>query len=173
MSDPSKTAAGGEADNIGRDLASRHSLAQWEAENKFRLANADAKTRIALEEFRVVIDASKEAINAALLVNGGAVIAILGFIGSVVTKTGPAHMTGMGSLLSAVMLQFAGGVVCAALAFGLRYCAQLFYRTRRKIPRAKKFHFAAVIAVIASYAAFGYGAWNCYNAFNIFFGTPS
>lgn len=70
------------------------------------LAAYDAECKSRLELFKSVIEASKEALNAAMIINGGAVIAMLNFLGAILSKSGS---TEVGLSLTAPLLWFGGG----------------------------------------------------------------
>jgi hypothetical protein len=52
------------------------------------LAGYDAKVKFDFELFKSIIEAGKEVLNAALIINGSAVIAFLGFLGLMLSKGG-------------------------------------------------------------------------------------
>ena len=53
------------------------------------LAHYDAETKHSLAMFNSVIESGREALNALVLVNGGAVVALLGFMGATISKDLP------------------------------------------------------------------------------------
>ena len=154
-----------DADFRERELINRNRLVEYEALHKSNLAREEAKIRVELEGYKVVVEASKEAINAAMIVNGGAAIAILGFLGALASKGG---LSVIGASMAGVMASFAFGVFLAAVAFGCRYFMQYFDSGNKNLP-AIVFQWLAVSAVSGSYVAFGLGAWNAYSAFQHFF----
>lgn len=79
-------------DAVGIDAMLRHLKALQDGSStaiEFRrlqhqtdLAGYDAKVKIEIEMLKSVLDAGKDALNTALLINGGAVVAMLSFLGS-------------------------------------------------------------------------------------------
>jgi len=129
------------------------------------LAHYDAQTKSQLEMFKSVIDAGKEALNATLLINGGAVVAFLGFLGSMLSKGGS---EALGLKLTIPLLFFGFGVLFGALGFGFRYCAQFTY-ARQWIKAGHIFNVISVLFATAAYTAFGYGVYVAYSAFTTHF----
>jgi hypothetical protein len=75
-----------------------------------------------VEMFRSVIQAGQNALRSAFLMNGGASVALLAFVGhlsSVAPKKVP--------MLAPSLATFVGGVLVAALASGVTYLSQWFY----------------------------------------------
>jgi len=56
------------------------------------LAHYDAQTKHGIEMFKSVIESGREALNALVLVNGGAVVALLGFMGATLSKSLPPRL---------------------------------------------------------------------------------
>src|SRR5258707_4450487 len=73
------------------------------------------------ETFKGLISLSIEALKALLLINGGAAIAILAYLGNLASRTSLAHLPEVKNAL----LCFAGGVFATALAFIVAYFTQL------------------------------------------------
>jgi hypothetical protein len=125
------------------------------------LAHYDAQTKHAIEMFRSVIESGKEALNAVVLINGGAAVALFGFLGATLSKGFPATL---GVALTVPLLAFGSGVLCGALGFGARYCSQAAYSgNKRKAGLA--FTFVSIGFAIAAYSVFGYGVYKTYTAF--------
>jgi hypothetical protein len=103
----------------------------------------------------------KEALNAALLINGGAVIAFLGFLGSMLSKGGS---EALGLKLTIPLLSFGFGVLFGALGFGFRYCAQFFY-ARKRAKTGHTFNAISVLSATSALIAFGSGVYIAYAAF--------
>ena len=129
------------------------------------LASYDAKVKMDIELFKSVIEAGKEALNAVLIINGGAVIAFLGFLGSMLSKGGA---EALGLKLTVPLCSFGFGVLSAALGFGIRYLAQLGFARRHSSAWIKAGHGLNVVSIfmaVTSYVLFGYGVYNAYTAF--------
>ena len=103
----------------------------------------------------------QEALKTSLLVNGGAAIAVLGFLSTAATK---GLSPGMAANLPIALLFFAFGALATAVAVGLTYVSQGFFTLHRD--RLAEVIRAVVFAlVIASYALFALGALQAYEAF--------
>lgn len=125
-----------------RKLRTQHTLAQYEAQ-----------TRSDLEAVRAAIESGREALNALLLINGGAVVALLGFVGAMASKT---NGMAVASSMRAPLLRFGTGVLLGALAFGARYVAQAFYASDMN-RWGHAFNFLSIALSIGGYAMFGLG----------------
>ncbi len=88
------------------------------------------------ETFKGLIALSIEALKALLLINGGAAVAILAYLGSLASHSPSVHLP---SVKSALMC-FAGGVLAAAVAFIVAYFTQLrLYNEERARHRKQRF----------------------------------
>jgi hypothetical protein len=116
---------------------------------------------MALEMLRSVITLAQGALRAAMLINGGAAVAILGSLSSAWTKGVPPAIL---SQLRLSLLFFASGVLAAAAASGFAYLSQKAFASEQqcygKIIRA-----VIILLMILSYALFGLGSWGAYSAF--------
>lgn len=150
---------------LGLEKDASISIELQKLEYQRSLVYYDAQAKSHLEMFKSVIEAGKEALNATLLINGGAVIAFLGFLGSMLSKSGA---EALGLKLTAPLLSFGFGVLFGALGFGMRYCAQYSY-ARQWIKTGHTFNLISVLLAIAAYSAFGYGVYEAYAAFTSHF----
>jgi hypothetical protein len=107
------------------------SLEQRRMQHQSDLAQYSGTLAIQVENFKAMISAGKEAINSSIIINGGAVIALMSFMGNAVGKSGARYIP----LLSSRLLFFGTGVFCGGLSFGLRYVAQFLYSkpSRKKL----------------------------------------
>ncbi len=131
-----------------------------------QLAEYDAKVKSDIEMFKSVIESGKESINAILIVNGGAVIALLGFLANTISKGGSSILA---AKLSNSLLMFGLGVLAAAIAFGVRYLAQFTYASHWR----KAGHFfngCSWLIVTFAYVAFGIGLYCAYYSLSSYFG---
>ena len=117
----------------------------------------------AIEMFRSVITTGQSALKSALLINGGAAVAMLAAISNIWTKGIDEEAA---TPLTASILCFAIGVLSAAIAMGVAYFTQYYYKDDKVRPGAC-FNVLAIILVLASYALFGIGAYAAYSAFNL------
>ncbi|SRR6266852_2927538 len=76
-----------------------------------------------LESFKTAIDSGKNALQTAILINGGAAVALLAFLGNILTKDTPSRAS-LKFPLSAALLCFGLGVLASALAAAFVYFAQ-------------------------------------------------
>jgi uncharacterized membrane protein YidH (DUF202 family) len=121
------------------------------------------------ETFKGLIALSIEALKALLLINGGAAVAILAYLGSLASHSPSVHLPSMKSAL----LCFAVGVLAAAVAFIVAYFTQLrLYSEERARHSRQSFRTRhpiwltiGTLLVIASASAFAFGCWNAASAF--------
>lgn len=129
------------------------------------LAQYAAKSDQAIEMLKAVLEAGKSALHSLLLINGGAVIALLGVMSNLVGKTGGSTLA---KYLALPLLQFGIGVLVAAVGFAFRYFSQACYASAEadnKMERAGDlFRYAAIIAAISGYVLFGFAIANAYMA---------
>lgn len=117
-----------------------------------------------LEMLRSVIITGQNALKAALLINGGAAVALLAFVGGVWSNPNAAPLRlGLAYGLSL----FVWGVLAAACASGATYLSQAgfggeFGPRSQSIGRATRW--LAVASVVGSYVLFGWAAWQTYDA---------
>lgn len=130
-------------------------------EQQKSLAHFDAQTRHSIEMFKSVIDAGREALNALVLINGGAVVALLGFMGATISKGLPASL---GMQLTRPVLFFGLGVLMGAVGFGVRYLTQACYSNQRNT-LGMVFNVTSIIAAVGGYLLFGSGVYAAYSAF--------
>lgn len=113
-----------------------------------------------LENLRQVIGLSQVAIRGFTLINAGAIVALLAFIGNVWTKG-----VVLGPFLEA-MWAFALGVILAALAGALSYVTQLLYgaESEKSEKAAKGLHIATIVVGLASLGVFCMGSYRTLDA---------
>ena len=126
------------------------------------LAHYDAQTKYNLEFFKSVIDSGREALNALVLINGGAVVALLSFMGVTLSK---GLFFELGSNLKCSILSFGFGVLMGALGFGGRYLSQFLYALGKNKSGNTALVFTVVFSIIG-YTLFGYGIFGAYIAFD-------
>jgi uncharacterized membrane protein YidH (DUF202 family) len=122
------------------------------------------------ETFKGLIALSIELLKALLLINGGAAVSILAYLGNLASHASPAvYQRNMKNAL----LCFSVGVLTAAVTFLVAYLTQLrLYheeRARHERQQFPTFHSIGItigtILVIASAGAFGAGCWIAASAF--------
>lgn len=141
------------------------SLESRKLEFQGMLADHDARVKFDIEIFKTANEAGREALKAALIINGGAVIAFLGFLGSMLSKGGA---EALGLKLTIPLCSFGFGVLFAALGFGVRYLTQFCYAKRGKKAWINAGHFSNFVTILLATAAltvFGFGVYRAYAAF--------
>jgi hypothetical protein len=121
------------------------------------------------ETFKGLIALSIEALKAMLLINGGAAVAILAYLGSLASRSPSVHLPNIKSAL----MWFAGGVLTAAVDFTFAYFTQLrLYQEERARHSGEPFRerhslgiTIATVLLLAAAAAFALGCWNASLAF--------
>jgi len=126
-----------------------------------RLAHYRATHETQLEMFKSVIEAGRTALNSCILVNGGATVALLAYLGNFLSKNpgaapSPYLVKGLGL--------FAAAVLCAAVATGFRYLSQFVY-SQDWDKTGTGFNIATVVLAAIAYVLFGFGSYAAYQAF--------
>lgn len=115
-----------------------------------------------IEGFKSVILAGQNAIRTMVLVNGGASIALLAFLGQILTRAPDAAPA-----FAECLLFFVFGTLLAGLVSGFTYLSQWFYNGgpgwSQHLGTAA--NVIAMLFGVASYIAFGFGAWRTYSTF--------
>ena len=125
----------------------------------FRVSHYQAQLDTNLKMFESVIEYGKHAMNAAMIVNAGAAVALLTLVGNLAahSSSGPA------SPFARPILYFSIGVLVAAMAIGGAYLTQYLYAGNSESRAGKGFHVTTALFVICSYALFLLGAFNAYS----------
>ena len=138
-----------------------------------KIAEYESTWETNLEGFRASIQAGQAALKSAILINGGASVAILAFIGNLATSENSKALI---PILSCSLAYFVFGTLVAAMASGGAYLSQAAYSkvnqeeetaeaTERWEKRGKVFQYTTIIFVIVSYILFGLGALLTYKTF--------
>ena len=136
-------------------------LAVFRAEHERNIAHYEAQQLHSIEIFRSVIAYGQAVLKSAILINGGAAVALLAFIGNIWAKG--ISQDAVNSLTSSIAF-FAYGVLVAALGTAGSYFTQYCYY--EGFHRAAiVFHVLTVLIVICAFMLFGFGAWESYQAF--------
>ena len=120
------------------------------------------------ETHRSVIEFAIFAVKAAMLVNGGAAIALLAFLGNFAQANSP--VAGLTSFVLPIYW-FTAGVFAAALGAGFGYFTQLDYlhetgdvaRTGQA-KEAPQWHGSTISIIVLAYICFGIGVWQSVDA---------
>jgi len=129
-------------------LQTQRDLAFYAAKNTAKIAYYNARMKRISDGFHAVITIGQGALKSGALINGGACVALLAFIGNILTKD-----ASMISGLSTALLIFGGGVLFAAISSGTTYLAQESYE-RKKRKKAFFFQYLTIAFVSLSYLAF-------------------
>lgn len=131
-------------------------LVEFNAENERNIAQYNAEASSNLEMFRSVITAGQSALKSALIINGGAAVAMLAFIGNLATKGTEFKSTI--TVFSSPLLYFTLGVLCASIGFGGTYLSQVFFARKKYEKLGSAVRIIVISVVIASYGLFLTGA---------------
>ena len=122
-----------------------------------------------VERFKAVVDAGTYVLKVAMLVNGGAMISLLTFIGNIWTKSDP----GAGHLLLLKSISFFQiGLVCAVVAVGCNYLSLLAYNWDKYII-GDTMTVVTILATVFSFGLFLYGTGHVVDAFLAMAPNPS
>lgn len=134
----------------------RANLREWEA----KWAHSRAWQ---IENMRGVLGFAQAGLKAFTLVNAGAIVALLAFLGNVWTKGV------VGDPFIQAMSYFAAGVFVAALAAALSYVTQLYYSSDEEKDYAigKRWHKATGVVALLSLAFFAVGSVRTVLAFQV------
>ncbi len=111
-----------------------------------------------IEMFKSVITMGQSALKSAILINGGAAVALLAFIGKVWGNV-DGHID-LEYLKCGLML-YTFGVLSATIASGFTYLSQWFYH-RHNLTIGKILNVAVIVLVIGSYLLFAMGSYEAY-----------
>ncbi|MDI1339353.1 hypothetical protein [Polaromonas sp.] len=130
------------------------------------LAHYSAKNEHSIEMLKAVLEAGKSALQALLIIHGGAAIALLGVMSNLAGKDGGQQLA---RYLALPLLQFGIGVLVGAAGFALRYFSQACL-TESKQPNDKFhvwggwFRVGAIASAFIGYCLFGLAVVNAYQA---------
>ena len=144
-----------------RAVAHQANLEHYKAENEANLAQHRATIDVGLEHFQSVIQTGQAALRSAILINGGAAVALLAFLGRI-WETEPSQTVVVG--LPTSLLGFVFGVLAAAVASGTTYLAQ-FVLGENWIKTGHTMNIISILLVIVSYGLFVFGGYTAYEAF--------
>ncbi|MGA3164120.1 MAG: hypothetical protein ABSD77_08020 [Verrucomicrobiota bacterium] len=129
-------------------------------QHESQLAFHRSQHEASLEMFRSVIDAGRTALKTCILINGGAAIALLAFIGNLYSKGNVSIAPG----LTSALIHFSIGVFLAGLTSGFTYLAQgCFHRNRIKM--GEIFNWIGISFVVFAYFLFLVGIFEAHCSF--------
>lgn len=127
--------------------------------------NSNNELQYQLEIARAFVAYSILALKSIILINGGAAVALLAFMGNIwVKNTAPA----VTSLLTKSIACFACGVLTGAFSAATTYLTQWLYSTSWN-RFGKVVHIFTYIIIILSFVLFGMGIYKASVAFNLHF----
>jgi hypothetical protein len=128
-----------------------------------KLAEYNADREGQRHHFDATITLAGHALKSAILINGGAAVGTLTFIGHELQLPQQFRSTFAQSLL-----MYASGVLCGAFATGFSYLAQHYFMEKKKnapCPELKFWSDFAGIAILCAYLFFGAGSFYAYSGF--------
>ncbi|MEX5768813.1 hypothetical protein AB4Y55_24015 [Serratia nematodiphila] len=147
------------------------SLERLKARNQAHIERFKLIANAQLESFRSVISSGANAAKSCMLINGGAAVALLAFVGNIWSKSSTPEAV---AELAYGILFFCSGVGLAALCTGITYIAQFFYGNVDFYDESGKkckseiigniFNIIAIFSGFASLILFGYGCYSAYEA---------
>ena len=163
------------------------SLAQYQVESENMRVFHQVRTQEHTEFNRFAIETGQSALRSAMLINGGAAVAVLAFVG---TAWGSGMPPEIFTQIAKALGSFAFGVLSAAFGAGTAYLVQRAFvegldsgaeqgsqqhpdeqgdsekggATRDWDKIGYQLNYLAVVFVIASFVLFGFGAYLAYNA---------
>ena len=123
---------------------------RFRANNDLLVESLRGRTQQELEVLRSLVATSSDSTKAGLLINGGAAVAVLAFIGHLVTT----QQTRSIQAFSWPLVCFAGGVFFSALAATLIYFVQWTFYKKRPVKRPR---LVAIVAQTLSFLGFVLG----------------
>lgn len=133
-------------------------MEHYRATNAANLVEYEVKSSFDREIFKSVIAAGQNAMKSAMLVNGGAGVALLAFIGHLWERS---LLTSVGMPLKYSLLYFVAGVLFAAIATGTTYLT-LEAQSRGWKKTSDIINGASILLVAVSFLAFGMGGYQAY-----------
>ena len=142
-------------------LQHQSNLEQYKAQQQSSLEGFKAQQQQQVEMFRSVIATGQTALKTSLLINGGATVALLAFLGHVLSNPRAGNLV---PVLSFSLYLFGLGVLLGAVATGFTYLAQsalnhAYCRT------GAFFRILVIVLVLATYILFWLGLGNAREAF--------
>lgn len=137
--------------------------------NQTSIEEYKIKNAFQLEAFKSVITIGANACRAFMIMNGGAAIALLAFLGNIWNKSSTPNASKAIAISLAI---FCAGVLASGLCAGLTYFSQSAYGNSQLTEHKKwfrtgqVFNILACVAGLLSLAAFGYGSFSAFEAMN-------
>jgi len=157
-------------DQIDRDTSADPSKTPFgllfTASHEIRLAKYRVRVDFSLEQFKAVIAVGQIALKSMFLINGGAAIAVLAFVGHLATSVNTMHAI---RPFAFPLGCFVAGLLLVTIASGLTYIAQRAFVTKGAIKgkgrRIGNQLNALIVGIcLLSVVAFAVGSWFAYVA---------
>ncbi len=139
-------------------------MEKYKAELQVWIKQNEAVQAAELEKVRSVILAGQNALKTAFLMNGGATVALLAFLGKLSDK----HQDKIAVFASALVV-FVIGVLAITVASGLTYLSQWFYAHSEPWKR-KTGHVLNFLTIALGWASYGFFIWGTVRAYKAFVG---
>lgn len=153
------------AEKTPEDVAAGEAmLEEYRAELSAWVASNQHQHEGQMEMLRATISVGQSALKSALLINGGAAVALLAFIGKI---WGNAESVETIDALASSLICFVIGVLSTAMAGAATYFSQAGYASQfgpNKDWLGNRGRLFAVLFVFGGYILFGVGAWLAYQA---------
>jgi hypothetical protein len=150
-------------------MQQQRELAAKDFQFKNDLAIADATNKANLEIAKWVVDTGRDAIQALMVVAGGGVIALLGFLGAM-TSRGNADPA-LGLSITLALSTFGMAAATAAIGFGVRALSQLAF-AHEKDTGGHVLTAVCIAVCLIGYVCVGAGVYQAGNAFERHFKSP-
>jgi len=142
--------------------ASTAELERFKADLQVWVEQNKAVHESKLEMFRSVIQSGQYAIRSSFLLNGGAAVAMLAFIGKLTEAKADKI-----AIFASSLTMFVIGVLTITIASGFTYLSQWFYAggAKWKVTTGFWFNVLAIVLGLSSYGVFIWGMCDAYAAF--------
>ncbi|SAL26152.1 hypothetical protein AWB64_02141 [Caballeronia sordidicola] len=146
------------------EAQAQHQLEVWKTQ-------LSAQSGMTIEMFKAVIEAGQTALKSAILLNGGAAVAMLAFVGNAVTKLDGPPLTSILTKVGGALFVFMIGAGSAGTSTAMRYLSQAAYGNA-VLPNAppywhrwgSRIQWVSIALGVASYASFFAGGWIAFRA---------
>ena len=136
----------------------------------FELAEHLWRKDSSLEMFKSVIAAGQNSMRAAMLMHGGASVALLAFIGNLAVNADTLPLV---PSFGGILPWYLGGLLLVVVAYGTTYLTQNYYSEDDKEHVGKRWNILSCVLVIVSYLTFIAGSWLGYQALVAMYVEPS
>ena len=139
-------------------------MEKYKAELQVLIKQNEAVQAEKIEMFRSVILSGQNALKTAFLMNGGATVTLLAFLG----KLSDQHQ-GKIAVFASALVVFVIGVLAITVASGLTYLSQWFYAHSEPWKR-KTGHVLNFLTIALGLASYGFFIWGTVRAYKAFVG---